>query len=457
MRSVSTTLIRLSLSFLVTGFTLFNANAQENSPFTRYGLGDFHTGGNAITRALGGLGVAYSDGMNNNVGQAINFMNPATYSNFFMVSYDLGLTIDTRNLRSQNPAGTFRSNYFYPSYLGVGVPLNKAKGLGMAFGLRPLSRISYSVVNRERVAGDSLATVYEGSGGLNQAYVGIGKKWKNLSVGFNTGFNFGRREIATKKIFISDTAFFYQSNSSTLTSFNGLFFNPGFQYEFSIGKKTNEQTKTTSNYLIRLGGSATLAQKLSASQDQKRETYTESQAGDITIDTISIKNGINGNIQIPSTYSAGITLHKTASNNRGTFEMWSVGAEYTTTQWSKYRFYNQADQLTNSWQLKLGAQLCPDPLTGRGYWSNVNYRVGAFIGKDYVDPDGNGLKYIGFSLGAGLPIKKWNNYDRQFTVLNTALQFGKRGSGVNNITESYVQFTLGISLTDVWFQKRRYD
>lgn len=457
MRSVSTTLVRLSLCFLVTGFTLLNANAQENSPFTRYGLGDFYNGHNAISRALGGLGVAYSDGTNNNVGQAINFMNPATYSNFFMVSYDLGLTIDSRNLRSENPSGKFRSNYFYPSYLGVGVPLNRAKGLGMAFGLRPLSRISYSVVNRERVAGDSLATIYEGSGGLNQAYVGIGKKWKNFSVGFNTGFNFGRREIATKKIFINDSTFYYQSNSSTITNFNGLFFNPGFQYEFSVGKKVNEQTKTTSNYLVRLGGSATLAQNLSASQDQKRETYTESQAGDITIDSVSFVDGIKGTIQMPSTYAAGITLHKTANNNRGTFEMWSIGAEYTATQWSKYRFYNQSDQLVNSWQLKIGAQLCPDPLTGRSYWSNVNYRVGAFIGKDYVDADGNGLKHVGFSIGAGLPIKKWNNYDRQFTVLNTALQFGKRGSGVNNITESYVQFTLGISLTDIWFQKRRYD
>lgn len=457
MRSVSTTLIRLSLTFIVTGFTLLNANAQENSPFTRYGLGDFHNGFHSISRAMGGLSAAYSDGTNNNVGQAINFMNPATYSNFFMVSYDLGLTIDTRNLRSENPSGKFRSNYFYPSYMGVGVPLKRSKGLGMAFGLRPLSRISYSVVSRERVAGDSLATIYEGSGGLNQAFVGIGKKWKNLSVGFNTGFNFGRREISTKKIFLNDTAFYYQSNSSTITSFSSLFLNTGFQYEFSVGKKVNEQTKTTSNYLVRIGGTVSLSQRMSASQDQKRETYTESQVGDIVIDSVYYVNDIKGKIEMPGTYAGGITLHKTASNNRGVFEMWSIGAEYTTTQWSKYRFYNQPDQLANSWQFKVGAQLCPDPLTGRSYWSNVNYRVGAFMGKDYVNADGNGMNHIGFSLGAGLPIKKWNNYDRQFTVLNTALQFGKRGSGVNNITESYFQFTLGISLTDLWFQKRRYD
>jgi hypothetical protein len=57
----------------------------------------------------------------------------------------------------------------------------------------------------------------------------------------------------------------------------------------------------------------------------------------------------------------------------------------------------------------------------------------------------------------GLPIKKWSAYDRQFTVLNTTLQLGKRGSSVNNFTESFIQFTLGMSLSDLWFQKRKYD
>lgn len=457
MRFVSTTLLRFSLTLFITGFTLLTTSAQENSPFSRYGLGEIFNSSHAISRAMGGIGAAYSDGINNNVGQAVNFMNPATYSNYFMVSYDLGLTIDTRNLRSENPTGKFRSNYFYPSYVAIGMPLKRTKGLGMAFGIRPISRINYSVVNRERVAGDSLATIYEGSGGLNQAFVGIGKKWKNLSIGFNTGFNFGRREIATKKIFVNDTTLYFQSNSSTITTFNKLFLHTGIQYEIPLRKRINTQTGVTNNYYLRLGATYTLDQKLAASQDQKRETYTETQAGDITIDSVSVVSDIKGTIVMPSTYAGGITIHKTSSNNRGTFEMWSIGAEYTATQWSKYRFYNQPDRLVNSWQLRLGAQLCPDPLTGRNYWSNVNYRVGAFIGDEYINPDGNGIRTSGFSLGAGFPIKKWNNYDRQFTILNTALQFGKRGTSVNNITESYVQFTLGMSLTDIWFQKRRYD
>ncbi len=116
-----------------------------------------------------------------------------------------------------------------------------------------------------------------------------------------------------------------------------------------------------------------------------------------------------------------------------------------------------ADKLSNSWQYKLGVQLSPDPSSGRGYWSTVNYRAGFYLGKDYINADGNGLKQYGVSFGAGLPIKKWRSYDNQFTILNTALQLGKRGSSVNNITENYLQFSFGISMSDIWFAKRRYD
>jgi hypothetical protein len=70
------------------------------------------------------------------------------------------------------------------------------------------------------------------------------------------------------------------------------------------------------------------------------------------------------NDRLPSTYAAGVTFHKTTTNSRGTFEMWSIGAEYTATNWTNYRFYNQADRLANSWQFKIGAQFCPDPLIG---------------------------------------------------------------------------------------------
>lgn len=456
MRSVSTIIARLCLACLPV-FFLLTSEAQQNSPFTRYGLGEFYTNQHVISRSMGGLTAAYADGLNNNVGQSINFSNPATYSSIYIVTFDLGFTIDTRSLASKTPANTFATNNFIPSYLAIGIPLNKAKGWGLAFGLKPLSSINYSVETRERISVDSLQTVYEGSGGLNQVFVGIGKKWKGLSIGFNTGYNFGKKDITTRKAFINDTVNYYQSKSSVLTSFSGAFLDGGLQYEFLVGKKVTIATKTIENYFLRFGVTGALQQTLNASQNVVKQTYTVGTSGDIKIDSVSELNNVKGKILLPSTYAAGITFHKATTNTRGTFEMWSVGAEYTATQWTKYRFYDQADALSNSWQMKVGAQFCPDPLTGRGYWNNVNYRAGFSTGKDYLNPDGNGLKHYEVTFGAGLPIRKWRAYDNQFTFLNTAIQFGKRGSSVNNITESYVQFSLGMSLSDLWFVKRKYD
>lgn len=457
MRSVSTTIARLCLAFLPV-FFLLTSEAQQNSPFTRFGLGEYYTNQHVISRSMGGLTAAYADGLNNNVGQSINTSNPATYSSLYVTTFDLAFTIDSRNLSSKTPLSKFSTNNFIPSYITIGVPLAKTKGLGLAFGLKPITNISYSIQTRDRTAGDSLATIYEGSGGMNQAFVGIGKKWKGLSIGLNTGFNFGRKEVSTKKVFLNDTVNYYHAKSNSNTSFSGIFLEGGLQYEFSVYKKEVAETKTTSNYLLRLGVTGSLKQNINATQDITKNTFViNGTTGDIKVDSVFEQSDVKGTIALPSTYAAGITLHKTVTSPRGLFEMWSVGAEYTATQWTKYRFYNTPDQLSDSWQFKIGTQFCPGPGTGNSYWSTVNYRLGYHMGRDYLNPDGNGLKKYGFSFGAGLPVRRWRTYDNQFTFLNTAFEFGKRGSSVNNITETYFQFSLGMSLSDLWFIKRKYD
>jgi hypothetical protein len=134
-----------------------------------------------------------------------------------------------------------------------------------------------------------------------------------------------------------------------------------------------------------------------------------------------------------------------------------VGVEFETANWSEFRFYGAPDRLTNTWQLRLGAQLTPNPLSTESYWNRVNYRAGFYTGKNYAVPDGKDLPVIGFTLGAGLPVRKFRSYDNQFTIINTAFEVGKRGNKDNNITETFFRLSFGLSLSDIWFIKRRYD
>jgi len=54
-------------------------------------------------------------------------------------------------------------------------------------------------------------------------------------------------------------------------------------------------------------------------------------------------------------------------------------------------------------------------------------------------------------------LRRFRSYDKQFTMMHTAIEFGKRGTGVNNVTENFFKFSLGLSLSDIWFIKRKYD
>ena len=422
--------------------TYFSASAQQNSPFSRYGLGDVSPSQNIVNRAMGGVTSTYYDS-----GTTVNFSNPASYSAFkYRVTYDIGLSIDSRTLKSANPLDKYNTANFSPSYVAIGIPLSKTKNFGMALGLRPISNVSYSIEERKRLPADSILYIYDGDGGLYQAFVGVGKKWGGLSLGLNTGFLFGRKENKTSTIPI-DSVQVYKSNSTSLTTFNSPFLHAGLQYEAPLNKST----------LIRFGFSGSLSQKLKAKQDITRETFEYDFNGNpVVIDSVYKTPEQSGTIKLPATYIAGIAISKSAESKGLRYEKGSISLEYETTQWSAYRFYDQPDKLQNSWQLRAGAKLMPNPASNN-YWNWVIYRTGFSYGKDAFFADGKDLPTYTFSLGAGLPIRKHRSYDYQSTIINTTFEIGKRGNNKNNITENFLRFSLGFNLSDVWFIKRKYD
>lgn len=420
-------------------------HAQENSPFSRYGLGDLVPSQNIVNRALGGLNSTYTSS------QSINFDNPASYSNFGVVNYDIGVTLDRKSLRSASPILKYTAINLTPSYVSLGIPLSIKKKIGLSFGIRPITRVNYNINESKRINSgkDSILSLYEGDGGLYQGYVGIGKRWGGLSAGFNTGLLFGKKDIVTRTIII-DSFLTYKSNSSDNTTFGKVFINFGLQYEDTIGKAK----KTT----IRFGLTGNMKQKLSATRVLNRETYTyDFNDNLITIDSIYNSGNQSGTVEMPATYTAGFSLNGLGSDKGLIFQKSMIGVEYTTSQWSKYKYFGEPDRLMNSWQARIGAQLTPKVIYDKSYWSLVTYRAGFYLGKEAVNADGNGLPIYGITIGAGFPLLKYRSYDYQSTVLNTTFEMGKRGNSKNNITESFFRFAVSVNLSDRWFIKRKYD
>jgi hypothetical protein len=442
--------------------SLLPAKAQINSPFSRYGLGnEVYNSQNVTSQGLGGFTAAYTSSMNGSFGQSLNFNNPASYGSLYMTTFDLGMTLTTNTLRSQTPVSKFNSNYFVPNYAAVGMPVSKTSKVGMAFGLRPITQINYSINEAKTIAsGDTLYNNYIGQGGLNQAFIGFGKSWKHFSVGFNTGYNFGKKKIDNVKSFLYniDSTAFYQSIASTNTLFGGVFLQVGVMGDIKLKTTAHKIATDKTEYTLSYGATATLDQSMSGKQDILRSTGTYTTGTEMNLDTVSLSKNIIGKINLPGKYTAGIAFHKKEISNNGVYDQWVVGLEFDKANWqNNYSFYGQKDLLSDAYMTRLCLQFCPNALDYENYWSTVTYRAGFNTGKDYINIDQNGLKITSFSIGAGFPIRKYRSYDYQFSVLNMAFQIGKRGSNVNSYQENFFQFSFGYSLSDIWFNKRRYD
>jgi hypothetical protein len=420
----------------------FISFSQENSAYSRYGIGNLVPKGNILNRGMGGISAGYADPF------TVNSINPASYANLVYTTLDIAAEMDSRTIKSQDPQGKFTSNNAVISYLQIGIPLlngnkkalKKDISWGINFGLRPVSKINYKIQKNGRLTNvDSLVSIYEGSGGVNEAFAGTGIRIKEFSMGINAGYLFGSKDYGTRLTFINDTVSYYSSNSATKTNFGGLFLDAGIQYAAKI-----------KNGVLRLGAYGNLQKKYNAYQDVIRETfaYNAITGNPDKLDSVFNKTKQKGNIVIPATYGIGFNIERIH---------WHVGADFEMLNWSNYSFYGQKDLIKNNWTAKVGFQYFPATTDSKKYWNFVKYRAGFFFGPDYINVDKN-LPQFGASVGAGFPLKlKRAFYETQYSVMNLSLEYASRGNKNNNISENIFRVGVGFSLSDIWFRRLKYD
>ncbi len=337
---------------------------QENSPYSRYGLGDKMPTTNIMSRGMGGVSAAYRDSL----GFTINYNNPASYSAFFSWTegnskksvagraiLDVGINYNVHSIREPQSTDVYTSSNLYFSHLGVGIPLRR--NWGMSFGLRQLSRIDYKINRFERLSDpisgepiDSALTEFTGDGGSYAASLGTGIKIKKLSLGLELGYVFGKTEFVTKRALINDTVSYEPGNFTTNTGFGGLVLSGGFQYDINFNK-TN---------ILRLGGFGNLKHNLDANADRMRETFTRTSGGDLRVDSVYVVRDVKGKIVYPASYTVGFLFGKLPDFDKKLYRTWSFGVDYSIGQWDDYRFYGKRDSVVNSSLLSVGAEFRPD-------------------------------------------------------------------------------------------------
>lgn len=413
--------------------TSFLQAQTENSPYSRYGLGDQLPEQNIINRGMGGISAAYYDY------QSVNFQNPASYSKFRVTTFDFGVEVDSRTLRVIDPPRKFSSSSPIISYVQLGFPLSKKGNWGMTLGLKPVTRVNYKILRNERLPGiDSINTLFEGNGGSYQVFGGTGFAIKNFSVGINVGYMFGSKDYSAERNFVPDSTFdfYYPSSYQTHSNYGGVFTNAGMQYTIKLN--------TTSS--IRLGAFGNMKREFKGSKDVLIQTFSASERGNTTIDSVYAKD-VPGRVISPASYGFGMIYNQS--------EKWMIGVDFTTAKWSEYAFFGEKDSVQDSWKIHIGGQVIPNLLRAKNYWGRVSYRAGFSFGQDYIRV-GTDLPSYAFSFGAGLPMRR-ANYSNQYSVINTTVEFGRRGDNANLIRESFFRIALGFTLSDIWFQKKKYD
>jgi len=452
---------------LVTGGFL---NAQDNSPYSRYGLGDLHPNTNIYNRGMAGLSAAYSeppvggltDSRNGKYYPFINFLNPASYSRFYAIKeasskklqygrmlLDVGINFNSHTLHEPNKPESFTSSNGYFSYLQVGVPIKK--NWGLVFGLRPLSTISYKINRNERLPSiDSVSTQFTGDGGSYLFNTGTGFAIKNFSLGINAGYLFGKKDYSTRRVFNNDTVDFSASNHQTKTNFGGVFFNAGMQYRIELSKDKLKY--------IQFGAFGNVQHKLRTRSDIIRETFVidQSDGSFLRVDSVDVQSDVRGNIDYPASFGAGFIVEQLPDVKKNG---WLFGVDLLSTNWDKYRFNGQTDEVKTNWQLRIGGQV--RPRLKDNYRSLLAYRAGMFLGNDYVYLNNQKLPTWGITAGISLPIANLKDASRrfrsQYSVVNVSAEYLKRGNNDNPINENQFRVSVGFTLSDLWFVKKKYE
>ncbi len=434
---------------------LVRAQSPTSSPYSRFGIGELERRGFGQIAALGGTHLALAN--DSTAPFFINSGNPASYSSIRLSCFEAGLQHTYSNFA--NSTKSVITNNTTLNYAAVAFPLRRRAGA--AFGLLPFSNIGYQVRNSVEV--ENIGTVteqYDGSGGLNQLFLGIGirpffqsspektlsKLFSNLSLGVNANYIFGTLNNTGRLIFPSGTGIFNTKRTKE-TEIKDFTANAGAQWHFFItthkGKVMEDPVKISFGYHVSLPS----ALKAYASHVNTTFVYG-TQDREFVRDTVLYEKEIAGTINLPLSQGVGICIKK---GHKFTF-----CADAEITNWGSYRFFNETNAFKDSKRFSVGLQYVPNRFAvGPGaYLRKIQYRAGFRYQEGFLELKNSRINDNALSIGAGLPMGRY----KLLYQVNLSLEIGQNGTVANNlIKQQYLRATLGFTFNDRWFIKTKYD
>lgn len=409
------------------------AQSDVDSPYSMFGIGQVRNKTKS-TRLKGMGGVTNAMGDKN----LVNAGNPASYAMIDTLAFLFDAGIYAKSSTFSTSTVSVRASCASLDYVSMGFSLyNWWK---MAMGVQPYSSVGYNILttyHSDQVG--NCAELFKGEGGLNQVFWGNAFRiGKHLAVGVNANFVFGDSKSTTTLAY-PDSTYIICSRRSRDMMVRSFTFDYGVMYQGKVGNAMTLSVGATYNQKINLHGKqTTFIRTIEADDIENLSGSTE-----YFIDTIAYTTDDNSYYTMPHALGFGVSLKK---NNR-----WMVGADFNWTQWSTFARNGVNEGLQDSWSVAVGGEFLPTSTSLSGYWTRVSYRLGGFYEQTFLNINGHSINKMGVSAGVSLPVP------RTFSKVDVGLEIGNCGTKSDNlIKESYINLTVGVSVFERWFQKRKY-
>ncbi len=418
---------KIKLLLLSLAATAFAASAQDNNNYSMYGYGILSDRATSMQRQMGSVGYAM------NSGRQINVMNPASYAAIDSLTFLFDMGADISFLWQKEGKAREHTTGGGLDYITMQFPITKY--LGASIGMLPYSSVGYAFGNEIKFG----AVQNQGSGGINQAYLGLGGKYKGFSLGVNVAYSFGN--------IINDVY-------ATPSSVGQAVIEHVMQirdWDIVIGAQYTARLSKTDDMTVGL----TYTPKKSLHGDTWVTTQ-ENTASGVTADTVASMK-MNGHYYTPTTFGGGISYRHERTSR------WMVEADVTYQAWSKAEYsplYRngapptaenmvfQGMHFNDRTRYALGGEWVPKV---RGnYLQRMAYRAGIYTANDYLNINGNKLREYGLTAGFGF------NTPEGKTMINLGFEWKHRqGHPQRMITQDFFNITLGINVNELWFWQRR--
>lgn len=425
------------VAFLVVMAQGAMAQSGTNSPYSQFGLGMLSDQSTGFNRGMNGLAQGFREH------NQLNSLNPASYSSIDSLTFifDVGISGQISNFKEGNRKLNANNSNFEYAVAGF----RAFRHLGVSFGLLPYTNIGYSYSTTKAI-GDSNNTSsynsYNGSGGIHQAYLGMGwEPVRHFSIGFNASYLYGEMNRNVVNSYSSTSAnTLTKSYSADIRSYKLDF---GVQYQLFLSPKDNIVIGATYGLGHKIGGKPSA--NIISHNSQTNVSDTTSYPGK---DLPALK------LEIPTTIGIGLTYNR--------LQQIKVGFDYNLQKWSnvnapvlstdengKTTYAMTAGQYKNRHKFTLGTEICPNE-NGRSFFNRMRYRAGvSYATPYYYIGSQNGPKEFSASLGFGIPIV--NSYNNR-SILNISGQWiHQDASGF--VKDNTFRINIGLTFNERWFAK----